>query len=652
MFQTDQQNLVDQASATPVPTVGTTPGEAFSAALDATERYKGYYGAAVSQADFIQQKLDAYEARTGEKLSSPGLQSPANPLSNFVYNNRIQALRDTFAAKAKELNDPSIAFPSDQEIQDGGNALTRQSMSRQEQLGQGQQDFGAGVAGWAGGQVTTLPSTALAIATIPEGGLGAKMLGAAAGFGGTGLLQDLQTYGHQKEVNPAFGPGDVIKDVAAQAITGAGFELGGKFVGDAAGAIWRRFKNVAPAIADKVPMDLQDAGNVAERVSDIFAQNPFSGADGAAAHAEAVGSIDTALTAGRAPELPASAMDPTIAGVGPTADEIAAHARATNPVLFDLADKADSQVAAVRAELNAKLADPNFRMLEANIPVENELRGRLNELQMQRAAMGPEINAARQGAETFLDNHPPSIEAPRASAEPPQAALAAPTDPAAAFGDKATVDAAAAHPYKGINRIADAMKDAAPEWSAMRDAAKRGDIPGTFDVSAHITSAVKALVAAKDAGRTIEDVMNNGPEFHSDTSQIATKLFFRPDSAQFLSKSQMTENLKALANGLRESPKPDVAAAPPLDAATARLLNDATAPEAVSKFAADPKMHEAMEANLNRNVEQGRNRVPIDDGNGGVTLGFADKELHTINAELDAAKEIGACAAPVAEVVT
>lgn len=652
MFQGDQQNQMDQATRTPVPTLGTTPAESFGAALDASERNSAAYSQSFNEADFIQQKLDEFQGKTGQKLDHPGLRSPVNPLNNFVYDRRIQALRGKFADTAQQTGDSSIAFPSDDEIKQGGVNLARQSLLRQEALAQGQQNFGAGVAGFVGGQVVSLPSNAAAIATIPEGGLAAKMLGAAAGFGGMQLFNDLTTFGYRKAVNPEFGAADVAKDVAYQAAGGAAFELGGAAIGGLAGAIWRRFKNVAPAVADKVPMETQDTGNVAERVADLYAQNPFKGPAGEAAHTEAIAKIESDLQAGRPPELPPSAGDPSIA-VGPTDAEVGSHAAATNPELYARVDQLQAEIAEAQAKVSQLAASP----FEKDIATESAARVQLNDLQQQRAALGPEVNATRQAAEDFLRSHPETTpgEVPPADLAPaaPKQEPVGPVNAAQAFGDKATLDAAAAHPYKGINRISEAMEDAAPAWKAMRDAAQRGDIPPTFDVTEHIMSAVRALVRAKDEGRTIADVMNNGPEFHSDTSQMATRLFFKPDSAQFLSKAQISENLKFLADGLRETPKEKGAAAAParvaLPAQTSRLVGDATAPEAIAKVANDPKVHEAMGAELQRNIEQGRNRVPVDDGEGGVRLGVADAELKAIDDQISAAQEIGACATPVAE---
>lgn len=746
----DQQNQMATAARAPVAGPTTSASDSFSAALTQSETNDSAYSKAFNESDFIQSKLDEYKAKTGESLSNPGLQSPLNPLNNFIYNQRLQSLRDQFAAKSKEMNDPTIAFPSDDEIAQGGIGLARAATLRQEQLGSQSQAFGAGVAGFVGGQIVSLPSNAAAIATIPEGGLGMKMLGSAAGFGGVQLFNDLTQYGYRKAVNPNYGPGQIAKDVAEQAAGGAAFELGGKLVGDVAGAIWRRFKGVAPEVADRVPQETQDAGNVAERVADWNAQNPFHGPEGSAAHNEAIVKVEQDMQAERPVELPPAAEE---ANAAPQPDEIDAHARATNPVLFDLTDKVEGQIADVRA----KIGEVAGSVFEKDIPVEQGLRVQLNELQMQRAAMGPEVNAARQEAQQFLAGHPeaapPAVREPlpepttlelprqqvgekdgfintnaqasrdiadkrgvtpkiesafaeggtvnqvakkldadisfipaserktflteiratlgipsrstaegeaefqvwKATRDKRSATAVSAATAKEAFGDPVTIDAAAAHPFKNINRMAEALEGAAGPWRDMRAAAKRGDIPAGQDITPHVMMAVRALVRAKDEGKTLGEVMNEGPEFQSDTGQLAAGLFFDKDSGKFLSKNQMTANLKSLADGLREGTKVEgEPGAPPVstdrDAAVGRLVNTMTGDTLdMSKGIDDPKVHDAMLADLQRNIEQGRNRVPSYDADGKVQAGVADAELAAIERQEAAANEIANCTAPVAE---
>jgi hypothetical protein len=78
-------------------------------------------------------------------------------------------------------------------------------------------------------------------------------------------------------------------------------------------------------------------------------------------------------------------------------------------------------------------------------------------------------------------------------------------------------------------------------------------------------------------------------------------------------------------------------------------IADALRPEEFEKAATDAKVQAAAEADLRRSIDQGQNRVPVMDAEGNVSLGFADKELHDIDAELKAADEIAACANPAVE---
>lgn len=750
----DQQNQMAEATRAPVAGPMTTPGDAFSAALNLNQQYEQSDSNKANAYDFVQKKLDDYEAKTGEGLRNP-LGIPLTDQNAYRFRAaRMQEIRDKFDDYATDSGDDSFKFPTDDEIQQGAVGIARQSILRHEQLGgQAQAPF-AGVAGFLGsvaGQVTD-PLNAVAASTIPEAGLGARMLGAAGAFGGQALTTDLLSYGFKKQVDPRFGPGQVVKDVAEQAAGGAAFELGGKLVGDAAGALWRRFKGVAPEIADRVPQDVQDAGNVAERVADWNAQNPFHGPEGTAAHNEAIVKVEQDMQAERPVELPPAAEEANAAR-GPQPDEIDAHARATNPVLFDLTDKVEGQIADVRA----KIGEVAGSVFEKDIPVEQGLRVQLNELQMQRAAMGPEVNAARQEAQQFLAGHPeaapPAVREPlpepttlelprqqvgekdgfintnaqasrdiadkrgvtpkiesafaeggtvnqvakkldadisfipaserktflteiratlgipsrstaegeaefqvwKATRDKRSATAVSAATAKEAFGDPVTIDAAAAHPFKNINRMAEALEDAAAAWRDMRAAAKRGDIPAGQDITPHVMMAVRALVRAKDEGKTLGEVMNEGPEFQSDTGQLAAGLFFDKDSGKFLSKNQMTANLKSLADGLREGTKVEgEPGAPPVstdrDAAVGRLVNTMTGDTLdMSKGIDDPKVHDAMLADLQRNIEQGRNRVPSYDADGKVQAGVADAELAAIERQEAAANEIANCTAPVAE---
>jgi hypothetical protein len=235
---------------------------------------------------------------------------------------------------------------------------------------------------------------------------------------------------------------------------------------------------------------------------------------------------------------------------------------------------------------------------------------------------------------------------------------------ARAYGDPGVVARAFDHPEPNIKTIASGLVDAAPDWIKMRDAVTRGEIKAGQDITADVMQAVRSIMRARDERRPVGEVMTQGDFFTSDTSHLAARLFFKDDRMdRFLSKADMSDNLTTFARNTlaHRGIEADLFGQPPpatadVLATTVRLsdarqgaIADALRPEAIEKATADAKVHAAAEADLRRNIEQGKNRVPIMDEEGNVSLGFADKELHDLDAELKAADEIAACANPVAE---
>ncbi len=105
-----------------------------------------------------------------------------------------------------------------------------------------------------------------------------------------------------------------------------------------------------PVFAAWLPPEVQDAANVAERVQDLAANNPFrTGVDGAAAHGDAVMKIENDLIIGQTPELPASAADQART-IPDQAQNLDASARAAYPELYQRADALDST--SLKAALN------------------------------------------------------------------------------------------------------------------------------------------------------------------------------------------------------------------------------------------------------------------------------------------------------------
>ena len=229
---------------------------------------------------------------------------------------------------------------------------------------------------------------------------------------------------------------------------------------------------------------------------------------------------------------------------------------------------------------------------------------------------------------------------------------------ARAYGDPGVVARAFDHAEPNIKTIAAALVEAAPEWIKMREAVARGEVAAGHDITDAVMTAVKTIMRARDEGEPVSRALAQGDFFASDTSGLAARLFFKDGSlTRFLSKKDMGDNLQTFAQAILEqrgkgedlfgSPPPDtrqvLGNVTKLSDARQAQIAEALKPEVIEKAFGDPKVHEAAEAELRRSIEQGRNRVPVEDADGNVTMGFADVELKRIDDELAAAQEIKSC---------
>lgn len=229
---------------------------------------------------------------------------------------------------------------------------------------------------------------------------------------------------------------------------------------------------------------------------------------------------------------------------------------------------------------------------------------------------------------------------------------------ARAYGDPGVVARAFDHAEPNIKTIAAALTEGAPEWIKMREAVARGEVAAGHDITDAVMTAVKTIMRARDEGEPVSRALAQGDFFASDTSGLAARLFFKDGSlTRFLSKKDMGDNLQTFAQAILEqrgkgddlfgSPPPDTRqvlgnVAKLSDARQAQIAQ-ALKPEVIEKAFADPKVHEAAEADLRRAIDQGKNRVPVEDADGNVTMGFADAELKRIDDEIAAAQELKAC---------
>ena len=364
-FTTDQQNLLSPSNGTLAPSVEPTAGEAFSAAWEANSRLDGYDAAFSNQRDFAQQRFDAFTAKTGVAIPPPTTTADPRgaPAVDTSFQDWLNGGRALMQAESAKRNDPSLLPPSDQDIAAGGLELARGAVRRQAAVSAGPITLGSIAGRTAAGAASSAldPLNAVSLALAPEGGpVLATALRMGGVMGGQQLVGDLARLGYRQQVDPTYGVGDVAKDVAGAAVGGAlfgagqavggsgirgtlGAAAGGAVGGAALGAMggggvigalegalggaalplagagfgmgakslgmsWRALKAVRPEIADAMPLDVRDAGQVSEKAGDVQAQNPWPGAAGDAAHAEAVDAAEKAIVAGQPFDLPPAAQ--------------------------------------------------------------------------------------------------------------------------------------------------------------------------------------------------------------------------------------------------------------------------------------------------------------------------------------------------------
>jgi len=297
-FADQQQRLATNAAAAPPQPLEPSALDAFKTTFEAAKRYNGLAALDLNQADFVQSRLDAFERATGKKITNPwGMNDAYRP-------KRLAAVRKQFedhAAGAIEgPGDPALTFPTDEEIWNGGLKLARDARTREAVMSQGPMGPAARAAS-LGGELAYGMSDPMNVVAMAVGlGTGSVFMQAAR-LGGAFMLQsaiqEAVTFDQKKTINPEHSVGEAAGDVLMFGLQGAGLELGGKAVG----AAWRRLRRRAPEVASDLPLEARDAGTVAERAADLEAQNPFAGAEGHAAHAEAVAKVEKDLLDGVAP---------------------------------------------------------------------------------------------------------------------------------------------------------------------------------------------------------------------------------------------------------------------------------------------------------------------------------------------------------------
>lgn len=168
LFPGAQRDLLDTLGRSPAAGLAPDIGESFAATMEANRRTRGILSEQFNQGDWLQDKLDAFERKTGERILNP-MTSGATGDERALM---LRAARERVRAKAEETNDPALVFPTDDEIARGGLDLARQARRRAADIDERPGGIGATVGSLGADLVGGLtdPLNAIAIAATPSGG--------------------------------------------------------------------------------------------------------------------------------------------------------------------------------------------------------------------------------------------------------------------------------------------------------------------------------------------------------------------------------------------------------------------------------------------------------------------------------------------------
>lgn len=286
------QGDVDQAAKIQ-PTEGTRLPSGFDENFDAAWSDGRLFGQSIARqnarADVLGDYLDDIRRKTGADLRSADIQGEQGSVDNMfaMANDRVAKMRDSYP-------DLDLAPLTDADIDQRALAKAQAAHRTYEELQAGEKGPGGSIGSFLGGAANsaTDPINIVGLAIAPETG-GVSILGAALRWGAlAGVSQaaiEATSASFKQEVQPDYGVGDALGNVAGAAVGGA--VLGGSF--KALGNLWTRAKTGA------WPTSIRDAGNVVESEANVASTNILPGVEGEVAHRAALGDTVDAILAGK-----------------------------------------------------------------------------------------------------------------------------------------------------------------------------------------------------------------------------------------------------------------------------------------------------------------------------------------------------------------
>jgi hypothetical protein len=497
--------------------------------------------------------------------------------------------------------------------------------------------FGGMVGGFLGSvSASAAEPQNIAALAIPIGGELGYLRAALAGaglFAGSQAVSEAANP-NRSQVIPGYSPAGAVGEAA---IEGAALGAGGEAVARGLGALWTRFKTGA------WPTSVRDAGNLVESEANVQATNILPGADGEAAHRDALGqSIDQilngkpvdvdiarasqALMARLQSERPFAVPVVDMGAIARTSEEAGLRERsaAISDQLASLApgDQGAAETLARVRQVEGDMAQaPSFEARRALSNRRDELLADTTPEQLQAAAAPLEQRRTLSAEQSSIDDRLSEIAAERAKLTPPS------DEPAQPFNLGQTSPASLTPPTLfdiHTGRIDNLMAMRAG-GTDMRPALENG-ITALGELTGH-------TMPPEDAAAIAKRVAGAGSD--DEARAILNETVARP---------------RTIRETLPSEPSPVSA---PVSAVPARSFAESVEAD---KTLADPRGDVAMQAEAERQLAQlaadkkGNTLIPVgvDDKGEPIYRSLANM-LSEAKADRDAAARLEACMTPMSE---
>ncbi|MGA2491321.1 MAG: hypothetical protein ABSF67_00055 [Roseiarcus sp.] len=473
----------------------------------------------------------------------------------------------------------------------------------------------------------------IAALAIPIGGELGYLRAALAGaglFAGSQAVSEAANP-NRAQVIPGYSPAGAVGEAA---IEGAALGAGGEAVARGLGALWTRFKTGA------WPTSVRDAGNLVESEANIQATNILPGADGEAAHRDALAqSVDQilngkpvdvdiarasqALMARLQSERPFAVPIVDMGAIARTSEEAALRDRraALADQLASLApgDQGAAETLARVRQVEGDMAQaPSFEARRALSNRRDELRADTPPEQLPAAAAPLEQRRALTAEQSSIDDRLAEIAAERAKLTPPTGEGAQPFN----LGQTSGVAPTLFDIHTGRIDNLMAMRAGGPD---MRPALEDG-VKALGELTGHTMPPEDAkAIAGRVAAAASDD----------EARAILNETVARP---------------RTIRETLPSEPAPMTA---PMTAVPARSFAESVEPD---KTLADPRSDVAMQAEAERQLarltteKKGNTLIPVgvDDKGEPIYRSLANM-LSEAKADRDAAARLEACMTPMSE---